>query len=181
MVVHSGPSNRRRLIAPLAVALLAVLLAACQPVAPLDYPFGLANPRGSLDLVADGGESVRISGWASHGFVGDAWQPVGPPQIAVMVDDAWVAGLFPANLPRPDVDQAITAIAAAQLQADLAANKVREPSVLTYRQVDGLYGFDFTIPVLPGEHTVCVVVLNADWGNFGGEHVLLGCRTLAVT
>ena len=122
-----------------------------------------------------------MAGGASHGVVGDAWQPVVQPQVAVLLDTAWVPALYPANLGRPDVDQAISDIAAAQLRADLAAGRLREPSVLAYRDANGLYGFDFTLQVEPGEHTVCVAVLNADWGNFFGQHVLLGCRTVTVT
>jgi hypothetical protein len=181
MVARIRTTRRRIRLLSLAVAVLALLGAACHPTASLDDPFGTADPRGSLELVEGAKGSIRVAGWASHGFVGDAWQPVGQPQIAVLVDTTWVPALFPANLPRPDVDQAISDIATAQIQTDLAAGRLRTPSVLAYRDANGLYGFDSTVRAGPGEHTVCVVVLNADWGNFFGEHVLLGCRTVTVT
>ena len=88
-----------------------------------------------------------------------------------MVDGDWVAQAFKANQARPDVDQAILDV----------ATSTRNATLLGFRQPGNAYGFDFTVNAAPGAASVCVVALNSDWGNFGGQHVLLGCRTVTVT
>ncbi len=118
-----------------------------------------------------GNGSVTISGWAANGPVGPYAQPAGPNNIVVMVDGDWVAQASKSDQARPDVDQAILDVTTSN----------RNATLLGFRQPGNAYGFDFTVKAAPGATSVCVVALNSDWGNFFGEHVLLGCRTVTVT
>ena len=52
---------------------------------------------------------------------------------------------------------------------------------LSRRQPNNAYGFDVTVDASPGTQVLCVAALNPDYGNFGGDHVLLGCRRVTVT
>jgi hypothetical protein len=151
------------------VALLALLGAACRPVAaPGVEPW---NPTGNLESVVGGSGEVRIIGWASQWdlFVNDAVRDQGPVQIVVMVDGQWLKGTFPADNPRADVHWALGT------------------SQLYQVMQEGMgYGFDFTVPAQPGEVTVCVVALNQNLDVLpfmaeAGDHVLLGCRTVTVS
>lgn len=180
-------ATRRRRI-PLAgllalVALLALAGAACQPVAPLGAG-SYADPVGSLDRVTGGPGTVRVTGWAAEWYhvPQDQWEwqyhnsamgpqhGPAPTKIAVMVDGRWVPELFVADAARPDVDRAFLATG----ETD-------------YRRPGSPYGFDATVPADHGKVSVCVVALNTmyrmatpeNW-HTGGDHVLLGCRTVTV-
>lgn len=152
------------------VVIFALAFLACTPVAPLGSG-PMANPQGVLDSATAGSGSISISGWAANGPVGPNAQPAGPTNIVVMVNGTWVAQAFRTAAARPDVDQAILNVATSTSNATL----------LGFRQPGNAYGFDFTVTAAPGATSVCVVALNSDWGNFGGDHVLLGCRDVTVT
>ena len=170
-MLHNTPANHRRVgIIVVAVALLALLGSACQPVrAPWEAP---QNPTGNLDLVEGGEGEVRVAGWASqYPPQGDNVGQQRTTQIVVWIDGQWAQGAVPADDPRPDVE------------ASLLASRLWQ-----WRQPNEGYGFDFTKPAQPGEVTVCVVALNpflAEWGPYTWtgppSHVLLGCSTVTVT
>lgn len=151
------------------VALLALVGVACQPVQPPGVdPW---NPTGVLDSVVGAKGEVRVTGWASqwdlHVGPNAEMRDMGPVQIVVMVNGQWVKGTFPASKSRPDVDAAMIGISWNLRQANMG------------------YGFDFTVPALRGEATVCVAALNQNLDVTGplgipGDHVLLGCRKVTV-
>ena len=152
------------------IASLALAFTACTPVAPLGSG-PLANPQGVLDSVVAGNGSITIRGWAANGPVGPNAQPAGPTNIVVMVNGDWVAQAFQTDQARPDVDQAILNV----------VTSTGNVGLLQFRQPGNAYGFDFAVTAAPGAASVCVVALNSDYGNFGGDHVLLGCRDVTVT
>jgi hypothetical protein len=171
---------------------------ACQPVAP--YGQGnLLSPTGVLDSVHDAAASgpweahVVVEGWAAewYGLPSIALHGPEPTQLAVAVNGDWGAACTVGERThRPDVD------------AFFVANPIWDPShaYLPYRRQEANYGFRIECDVdmaylqhvadgtWAGEVTVCVVALNTMYpmaapenGNCGGDHALLGCRTLTVT
>ena len=167
-----NPNSRtaRRVGAVLSlVALLALVGAACQPVKPPGQD--VFNPTGNLESVVGGSAEVRISGWASQWdlFVNDAPRDQGPVQIVVNLNGKWVKGTFPADDPRMDVHWFLGVNGFGPIM-----------------QEDMGYGFDFTVPAEPGRATVCVAAINQNLDlelvrSVGGDHVLLGCRTVTVS
>ncbi len=153
---------RSKVVPIVVVAFGALIAAACQPV---DWPPGSgADPTGVLDSVSGGEGTVRVTGWAAEfANFGVMWPPT---KIAVMVNGSWVAQVFEADAPRPDVTAALLAVG--------------HPGFV--RPGDP-YGFDITVPAESGQVTVCVVALNQfrDALNTNHEHALLGCRTVTVT
>ncbi len=157
---HRTPT--RTLMIAVALAAVVALGAACRPVARLgEGP--LADPVGVLDVASGGRGEIRIAGWAASGPVGPNRLPSGPTRIVVLMDGQWVPGVFQADRRRDDVDAAIIAV-----------------GEFSRRQPGNAYGFDFTVDAGPGRHDLCVTALNADYGNFGGDNVVLGCRTVTV-
>lgn len=75
-----------------------------------------------------------------------------PISVLVLVDGA-AAGTYLANVPRPDI---------VPYHPGFGAN----------------HGYDFVLPLSPGNHNVCVYAVNQGGGQSG---VLLGCRTVART
>ena len=169
----------RRLLLPIALAVLAMLALACQPVAPYGQGSYL-NPIGVLDSVTAVPGGVRMTGWAAE-FAGQPseWRLHGPEptRIVAMVNGEWVTGVFMADKQRLDVD------------GMFVANPIWDANhtYLPYRRPGAPYGFDFEVKADPGEVTICVVALNTMWRmaepanfDFGGDHSLLGCRTVTV-
>ena len=172
-----GPGRPRVLLTAVG-AMLAMLALACQPVA----PYGQGNyysPVGVLDSVSAVPDGVRMTGWAAE-FAGDTSLRLHGPEptrIMVMLNGEWVPEAFLADEPRPDVD------------AMFVANPIydRSDTYLPYRRAGSPYGFDITVSHAPGAVAVCVVAVNTMYpvaapGNlgFGGDHSLLGCRTVTV-
>lgn len=176
---RSRPHTRRRQVLLAAVvAVLAMLALACQPVA--SYGQGnLYSPIGVLDAVSVAPGGVQMTGWAAE-FAGDTSRRLHGPEptrIMVMVNSEWVPKAFLADKPRPDVD------------AMFVANPIHDQwgTYLPYRRPGALYGFDIKVPTDTGAVTVCVVAVDTMYPisgpeNFdiGGDHALLGCRTVTV-
>ncbi len=102
------------------------------------------NPTGSLDGATVTQRGVVLEGWAV-----DADEPSSKVLVAV---DGNRAGVFPADVERPDVFRLFPAV---------GPNR----------------GFRVTVPVPPGRHDVCVAAVGAGPGAWVG---MLGCRTVVV-
>lgn len=167
---NPNSSRLRRLGAVLSlVGLLTLVGAACKEVQPPGQD--VFSPTGSLDLVAGGTGEVRVAGWASQWdlFVDGASRDQGPVQIVVNLNGTWVKGAVPADGRRMDVHWVLGVNGFGPIM-----------------QKDMGYGFDFTVPAPSGRATVCVAAINQNLDlelvrAVGGDHVLLGCRTVTVS
>ena len=151
------------------VALLALVGASCRPVQAPGVE--IQNPTGRLEAVVGGSGVVRVTGWASQWdlFVDGAFRDQGPVLVVVNVNGQWVKGAFPADDTRTDVHWWLGVAGFQQIMQD-----------------DMGYGFDVTVPAPKGSATVCVAALNQNLDleivrQIGGDHVLLGCRTVTVS
>lgn len=161
-------STRWSVRTALAVSLVTITMVAtaCQMAPP---PGTSHSPSGSLDLVLAASPSpddmggffayVWVNGWASD------WDTADPIMVMLAIIQngkiSWgwrvlplladtPGNVFPANLPRPDVDAAF----------GRGAN----------------FGFDANIIARPGSSTICAVALNVG----PGDNTVLGCRTVVV-
>ncbi len=104
----------------------------------------LHGQTGSLDLVQEVGNGVRLAGWALD------WDTNAPITIRVTVDGQVVATPL-ANLARSDIANA-------------------------YPGMGPNHGYDVTVPISGGTHTVCAAMVNTG----PGQDSLLGCRTVTT-
>jgi hypothetical protein len=139
------------------------------------------DPTGYLESVEGGRGNVTVTGWATQWDIyleRPDQSPIlddrGPIRIVVLVDGEWAKGVFPADVPRPDVDRYLIS-----------------KFLWSIRQQAMGYGFDVTVPADRGETGVCVVALNQypvtdplvlrEHSIGQGDHVVLGCRTVTVS